>query len=166
MSTTISRGLQARNLISCAIQSGTPNSSGVITWGTAIELSVADSGTLTFDAFELRLGPLLEKFVPSDTNVANYQIEHNDWTAVLREMTPQTSIGALMTVALGGDLVRIVAIYGAPGALAAAQTQVVVIGIRDATNFGIAAGRNVQELTIRPIGYNPFVDDAAATPTI
>lgn len=166
MPTTIPRYLQARNLLSLAIQGSTISAAGVITWGTAIELSVANAGVNGFDAFELRQGPQMEKFVPADTAVAAYQIEHEDWTATVRELTRQADIGATMTVFGSSDYVRVTAKYGSPGALAAAQTQVVLIGIRETEQFGIGAGRNTQEITLRPCGYAIWVGAGNGSPSI
>jgi hypothetical protein len=163
---TITRALQARNLLSLAIQGSTISTVGVVTFGTAIELAVANTGTNTFDAFELRLGPQMEKFVPADASVASYQIEHEDFTATIRELSPQTSIGGSMTQFLASDYIRVVAKFGAPGAASAAQTQVVLIGIRESAQYGIQLGRNTQELVLRPCGYTIFVGAGNATPTI
>lgn len=166
MPTTIPRYLQARNLLSLTLQAGSVASTGVVTWGTAIEYAIANTGTAGFDAFELRFGPQMDKFVPADTLVASYQIEHEDWTATLREITPQSSIGGVMTTFGGADYIRVLAKYGAPGAASSAQTMLVLIGVRETAQFGIGAGRNTQELNLRPCGYAVWVGAGNGSPTI
>ncbi|WP_395089292.1 hypothetical protein [Armatimonas sp.] len=144
--------LQARDLLSATIQGGTMGSGG-ITWSTAIEMSVAGAGTATWKAFEIQNNPNNVLFMPSDMGVANYQNEHEDFNFTVREITPQNGLGTLTAIAAAYDYARVVYNYRGRHLSTGASAKCVAVGARGGLRNGIAAGENVQELSLQPIGY-------------
>lgn len=169
MPQTIQTFLQGRDLVGLTIQGGVLGSGSAITWGTAVEMSLAATGVGTFEALEFNGNPQLQEFTPSDWSVANYQIEREDWSFTVREVSNPSNIGTMMSIALAYDYIRVNALYAPKWAraTAASQTRLVAIGSRGPTSFPLTAGgKNIQQVEIRPIGFLPFVGAGSATPTI
>lgn len=169
MPLTIQTFLQGRDLVGLAIQVGTLGSGSAITWGSAVEMALYATGTGTFKALEFNGNPVTTEFTPSDWSVANYQIEKDDWSFTLREVSNPSNIGVLATAFFGGDYVRVTAIYAPKWArgTAASQTKVVAVGIRSRQGLPLAAGgENIQEFEFKPIGFLPWVGAGSGSPTI
>jgi hypothetical protein len=161
----IPRYLQARNLLYAKIQAGTVAADGTITWGTAVDISLAGASTRSFKAFQFNSAPVRENLRPSDFSVANYQIEYEDWTATLSEIIPSNGFGAINALlGVSGDHYRFDVAYKAPG-----QTngmRFVMIGVRGENPFTIQAGENTSSLTIYPASYVIWQGATNDTPTI
>lgn len=168
MPQTITTLLQSRDLVGLTLQAGTLGAGSAISWGTAVEMSLNGAGTATFKALEYNSNPDIQLFTPADWVIANYQIEMDDWAFILREVSNPSNIGAIMTVAGVSDYVRCVAKFAPKWAraTAASQTQLVFIGLRGPVSFGIANGENIQQIEVRPIGFNPFIGAGNATSPI
>ncbi len=166
MPLTIPRFLQARDLLSALIAPGNLNSTGAVDWSTAIEMSVRSTGTGTWKAFELNGNPALERFMPSDLGVANYQNEYEDFDFTIREITPVNGMGTLTLIATTADFVRVDYVYRPRNLSSGAGVRLVAVGARGTLRNSFTAGENTQELGIKPIGYGVWVGVSTASPPI
>lgn len=164
MPLVIPRFVQARDLLSATVAGGTQGSDGTITWGTASELSVRNSGSGTFKAFEFSGDPQHERFMPSDLVVANYQIEFDDWNFTAREITPANGAGVLTTLWTTKDFLRFDYVYRPRNLVSGAGIRLVVVGTRAPIRIPFGAGENVQEVTIKPIGWPVYIGTSTDTP--
>lgn len=166
--------LQARDLISALITPGNLNASGVIVWGTDIEMAIFAGGTGTWKAFELNNNPSLTNFMPSDMGVANYQNEYEDFDFTIRELTPVNGPGSLMfingyhngTAYVGYDFVRVDYIYRPRYKTTGTGVRLVAVGTRGPVRHTYSQGENLQEMTLKPINYGVWVGLSSATPPI
>jgi hypothetical protein len=166
MPLTIPRFLQARDLLSALVAPGNLDASGAIVWGTAIEMAVKAAGTGTWKAFEFNGNPSLERFVPSDLGVANYQNEYEDFDFTIREITPPNGTGTLTLIATTADFVRVDYIYRPRNVGTGAGTRLVAVGARGNLRNGFSQGENTQELGIKPVGFGVWVGLSTSTPPI
>lgn len=157
--------LQAKDLLTATVTPGTQGSSG-ITWGTAVELSVAGAGTQTWKAFETTSDPNLEMFRASDQTVANYAIEYDDLTMIIRELIPRNGVGALAAIATAYDFIRVDYVYRPHWLSSGAGIRLVAIGVRGQFRIPYSSGENIQELTVRPVGYGIYVGTSTDSPPI
>ena len=162
MPLVIPRYLQARDLLSASVSTGTMTTT--ITWATATELSLAGTGTGTWKAFEFTGNPQLAQFMPSDASVANYQNEFDDWEFTAREITPANGSGTFTAAWTTKDYFRFDYVYRPREIGTGAGTRLVVVGIRSTLKVPLSTGENVQEVTIRPIGWPVYVGLSTATP--
>lgn len=162
MPITIPQFLQARDIIDMNVSAGTPNASGVVTFGTAVDLSVA-GGAATFKALEISLDPAHLKVHASGLVVPNYVVEEDDFTVTIREVIPANGEGNLLALAYAHDYIRVGVLYR-PHWAATGGTQLVVAGVRGTLQTGIQMGENVASLTLRPAAQAFWAGNSAATP--
>lgn len=165
MPLVIPRFLQARDLLSATASAGSlGTTTGTITWGTAVQMAVAGTGSGTWKACEFTGEPNLQLFMPSDLGVANYQNEFEDWTFVVREITPVNGAGVLTAMWAATDYFRFDYVYRARNLSTGAGTRLVVVGARGQLTNPFGPGENVQQVTIRPIGFPVYVGVSTDTP--
>ncbi len=156
--------LQARNLVQCVVAVTNPAANGDLVFGTGVDLS-KNGGTGTFKSLEVNGQPTSEMFRASDLTVANYQIEFDDWTATLTELTPANGSGVLTAATVNLDYVRIDAVYRQRG-VTSGGIRVVIVGVRDGQPFRIGDGQNTQSLGLKPCGFNIWTGLVSTAPPI
>lgn len=165
MASLVPQYLQARNLKSAKIQAGVPVA-GSITWSTAVDIAKFNSTLMSFKAFEFNGQPSSENLKPSDSTMANYQIDFDDFTATIRELVPANGTGALNALQNQYDYFRYEVVYhdrGAGGGFVTVGTRMIVIGVRDASPFQLGAGENTAALTLKPAGIPIFLADTSVS---
>lgn len=144
---------QARNLTSLRVWGGNADASGVVTWGTPVDISTNGSGGVrTFEAFTLSQSKNQVSLRPADSYYENMANEYITYSATISEVAPANGVGNLNAMALGYDYIRIIATYRPIGASSSADMAVGIIGTVASSDTGIQQGKNVDTLTVSPAG--------------
>ena len=141
--------LQAKNLTSCLVSIGAPNASGVLTFGTAVDLS--DAVLKRFVSLQITPRQVTEQLRNSDSYVDNNVVEYVSWQAVLRELNIASGFSAIvqaLSTTAGNSHMKIEATY----AFNTTGVRMAIAGLWEQGEIGIQGGQNQPEITIIPSG--------------
>lgn len=164
--TTIRLDRQSKHLTSLSIAAGNPDGTGLITFGTAVDLSSnASGGTATFEGFTLDITTNDISLRAADSIMENMAGEYNTFSCTVSELAPANGIGNLLGLASGNDYFLIIAKYRPSGAASSADQAIRVVGKRSGVTTSIVQGKNVDTLSLTPCGKFPYVGLASAMPS-
>lgn len=141
----------------------TADCAGTLTNVTADNINVKSLATLEYFSFQGDRG--LFEYSAAHALVANYQPGKIDFSATLACLDKSKKVQALLDLYTEYDLVRIAARAACPpdGTVGTPGNYLVVIGRIGNIGTGVREGKNVTEISIRPVGIAP---EWAAVPTI
>jgi len=155
---------QAKNLTSLQLSGGNPDSTGLITWSTPIDLAVLATASQTFEAFDIDVTFNNVSIRPADSIIDNMVPEYLGFTATVQEIAPANGIGNLNLLATTYNYFRVIAKFRPIGALAAADNCVAFMGVIAGLTTGIQQGKNVDKLTLAPCGRTLYIGNTAGIP--
>ncbi len=155
---------QAKNLTALQISGGNPDSTGTITWGTAIDLAIYAATAQTFEAFDIDVTFNNVSIRPADSVIDNMVPEYLGFTATLQEIAPANGLGNLNVLSATYTYFRVIAKFRPIGAAASLDNCVALIGVIAGLTTGIQQGKNVDKLTLAPCGRTLYFGNTAGIP--
>ena len=142
--------VQAKNLVLLTVAAASPNASGVLVVGGAVDIS--EAGIKGFVSFNVAPAQMLEQFRNSDSSVDNFLKEYGSWGASLSEMPYANGLSPTQIIIGGSDYIRVEAHYRAPWQTGTAGVKVAVLGLWESADLNIGSGNNPLSINIKPSG--------------
>ena len=140
--------LQAIHLTSCLVSIGAPNASGVLVFGTAVDIS--NAVLKRFVSLEVTPRQVTEQIRNSDSPVDNNAVEYVSWQATLTELDIASGVSAIVQAvgSAGSSHMRIEATY----AYGTTGVRMAVAGLWTEAQVGLQGGQNAKQITVIPSG--------------